>query len=267
MNQPSDLPPAWVLNPSLAPAYLEHLSQLTAELAAGAGHEINNPLATILGHVQLLLRGETDPDRRRSLEAIGGQTLRIRDMIGDLMLIGRPPEPVLAKCAVSGIVREVIAKLGQEAATRRILIDAKYTEDSEITSDANQIRIVVGGLIRNAFEAMADGGTLSIEVTPSDRATETAGSELACPVPDSSEPPIPGVEIQILDTGKGFGLDELRWAFSPFFSGRQAGRGLGFGLPKCQTILSQLHGTITLQNRSEGGVSACVWLPMVISPE
>ena len=64
-----------------------------AEFAAGAGHEINNPAATIVGRVELLLKGETNPERRQALLTIGAQALRIRDMIGDLMLFARPPRP------------------------------------------------------------------------------------------------------------------------------------------------------------------------------
>ena len=64
-----------------------------AEFAAGAGHEINNPVATIAGRAELLLRNETQPERRQALLTIGAQALRIRDMIGDLMLFARPPKP------------------------------------------------------------------------------------------------------------------------------------------------------------------------------
>ena len=63
-----------------------------AEFAAGAGHELNNPLATIVGRVQLLLRDETDPARRQALETIAGQAYRVRDMISDVMLFARPPQ-------------------------------------------------------------------------------------------------------------------------------------------------------------------------------
>ena len=68
-------------------------AEALAEFAAGAGHEINNPLATIAGRVQILLRDETDANRRQDLATIGAQALRVRDMIGDLMLFGRPPAP------------------------------------------------------------------------------------------------------------------------------------------------------------------------------
>ena len=251
MDEQADSLPPWVGNPSLAAAYLEQIQTLAAEMAAGAGHEINNPLATILGHVQLLLRGETDPDRRKSLEAIGGQAVRIRDMIGDLMLFARPPEPTLAVCDVAAVVREVVSRLQQEAGTRRIRIETTCEAVSAITTDAAQLRVVVACLIRNAFEAMSDGGTISVRVT----AGRYPGSG------GDADTTATGVTIRVDDTGKGFGPDELRMAFDPFFSGRQAGRGLGFGLPKCQAILSQLGGAIVVENQPDLGARATVWLP------
>ena len=61
------------------------------ELAYGASHEINNPLANIAARAQTLLRDESDPERRRALEAIHQQALRAHEMISDLMLFARPP--------------------------------------------------------------------------------------------------------------------------------------------------------------------------------
>src|SRR5689334_16976870 len=77
------------------------------EFAAGAGHEINNPIATIVGYAQQLLAGESDPDRRHALATIGAQAYRIRDMIGDCMLFARPPEPRPVSLDLSSVVREV----------------------------------------------------------------------------------------------------------------------------------------------------------------
>ncbi len=65
-----------------------------AEFAAGAGHEINNPLTVISGRAQLLLRDEKDPERRRTLALIRAQAVRVNEMIADMRLFARPPEPV-----------------------------------------------------------------------------------------------------------------------------------------------------------------------------
>ncbi len=82
-----------------------------AEFAAGAGHEINNPLAAISGRVQLLLATETDPAKRQALKTIGGQVYRIRDMIGDLMLFARPPKPDPELLDLAETISEVLAPL------------------------------------------------------------------------------------------------------------------------------------------------------------
>ncbi len=86
-----------------------HLRELKleamAEFAAGAGHEINNPVATIAGRAALLLKSESDPERRRALETIGGQAYRIRDMIGDAMTFARPPEPRRECLAAAAAIR------------------------------------------------------------------------------------------------------------------------------------------------------------------
>src|SRR5437868_333293 len=86
-----------------------------AEFAAGAGHEINNPVATIVGYVQQLLADETDPDRRHALATIGGQAYRIRDMIGDVMLFARPPQPRPEPLELGVVCGEVVEKLSAVA--------------------------------------------------------------------------------------------------------------------------------------------------------
>src|SRR6478752_5710914 len=75
-----------------------------AEFAAGAGHEINNPLAVISGRAQLILRQEKNPERRRELAVINSQALRIHEMIADLMLFARPPRPRPVRCNLVSIL-------------------------------------------------------------------------------------------------------------------------------------------------------------------
>ena len=88
------------------------------ELAYGASHEINNPLANIAARAQTLLRDEQAPERRRSLEAIHQQAMRAHEMISDLMLFARPPQLELAAIDLVEVVRQVGDHLDAELQRR-----------------------------------------------------------------------------------------------------------------------------------------------------
>jgi signal transduction histidine kinase len=211
-----------------------------AEFAAGAGHEINNPLATIIGRAQQLLRDETDAGRRQVLAAIVGQAYRVRDMIGDVMTFARPPQPVRASVDLSAIVREVASKLASVLELERCHTELALSTDTVLDADAVQLAIVVGELVRNAAHALQPGGGL-IRV--------------------STEATADGVRLSVADTGRGFSEKERVHAFDPFFSGRQAGRGLGFGLCKVWQILQMHRGTIAIASTPSGPTVVTVEVP------
>lgn len=211
-----------------------------AEFAAGAGHEINNPLGTISGRVQMLLPGETDPDRRSSLETIGAQALRIRDMIGDAMLFARPPKPVVETVSLTEIANEVIEKLGRAAANSGHRLVLESNSSCDVTVDPTQARVVLGALVNNSIEA-TDNGDIVISV--SDGEDDLAGF----------------VVMRVADSGTGLSADELEHMFDPFYSGRQAGRGLGFGLSKCWRIVTMHGGRITADCKAAGTEFTVLW--------
>jgi signal transduction histidine kinase len=197
-----------------------------AEFAAGAGHEINNPLATIVGRVQQLLRGETDPARRAALHSIGAQAYRVRDMIGDVMLFARPPAPEPRSISVAQAAADVLEKfrLDPQSAATRVVTD--FSPQAEIFADPAQLAVILHELLKNARQAMMpDGGEIRLNARRVDLGDQ------------------PFSEITVIDPGRGFTELEARHAFDPFYSGRQAGRGLGFGLCKCWRI-AELHQAI-----------------------
>lgn len=199
-----------------------------AEFSAGAGHEINNPVATIVGRTSLLLKTEVDPERRRSLETIGGQALRIRDMIGDAMTFARPPEPVCEPIVATEHVQKVVASLKEQFARREIELKLNI-EDAGIHADGEQFRVVVSCLLRNSLEAIGHGGTVTASLARNNDASDF-------------------VRLTVRDTGPGLDAIEAEHLFDPFFSGRQAGRGLGFGLSRCWRILQMHGGGIDVEN-------------------
>src|SRR5664279_4055523 len=92
---PDELARLRELEANFAQALEREKLEAMAEFAAGAGHEINNPLTVIAGRAQLLLRGETDPERRHALALMNAQAMRVYEMIADMMLFARPPRPEL----------------------------------------------------------------------------------------------------------------------------------------------------------------------------
>lgn len=203
-----------------------------AEFAAGAGHEINNPLATIIGRAQQLLKDEIDPQRRQMLQSIGAQAYRVRDMIGDAMLFGRPPRPELQQVCLAEVAEKVVSQLGEQLEQSNCNVAIAVPPTLVLNADPVQLAVVLSELLRNSRRALQPSGG-AIELS----ATETADGF---------------VQIEITDHGAGFSELEGIHAFDPFFSGRQAGRGLGFGLSKCWQILRQHGGRIEIESVTSG---------------
>ncbi len=213
------------LSPDLQRRLRDMKLEAMAEFSAGAGHEINNPVATIVGRSGLLLRSETDPERRRGLETIGGQALRIRDMIGDAMTFARPPEPACEAMIPTSHIRSVIDALKERLSQQGTEVHCELDESIRINADREQFCVVVSCLIRNSLEALRTSGHINVTL-----------------LEDSMDLGMARLIVQ--DDGPGLSQIETEHLFDPFFSGRQAGRGLGFGLSRCWQILRQHGGWI-----------------------
>jgi len=217
-------------------------------LAAGAGHEINNPLGSIAGWAQLLLRDERDPERRRSLARINAQAFRAHEMIADLMLFARPPEPVKVQFDLVALVDEVLAGLANDAAERRTQLTWLDGPASlAVVADRVQIQTALRAICVNALEAVGVGGHVRIAVRPA-AAPERQGV-------------LPGAEVVIEDNGPGIPAHVRPHLFDPFYSGREAGRGLGFGLSKCWRIITNHGGRIDVVSQPGQGAQFTIHLP------
>ena len=215
------------------------------ELAYGASHEINNPLANIAARAQTLLRDEKDPQRRQALQAIHRQALRAHEMISDLMLFARPPELIWGKLDVHGLIRQVTTELSDACRLRDVELIMDLPEESlEIEADAEQLAVALGALCTNGLEAIGTSGTLMVTLRH-----EPAGEAI---LSDHTPPGSRGrIAIEVTDDGSGLSEQARHHLFDPFYSGREAGRGLGFGLSKCWRIITEHGGTVSVANRLE----------------
>lgn len=206
-----------------------------AEFAAGAGHEINNPLAVILGQAQYLLSHEAewfvhDPEggARNALQKIIGQTRRIHGLLRDLMLFARPAPPSPAWHDLPALLEEVVAGQADLARQRQVRLTAEVPpERRSVFVDAAQAKLALTCLVRNAVEAApADGWA---RLTFLDR------------------PAADALEVLVEDSGPGPDAAIRESLFDPFFSGRSAGRGRGLGLPTAWRLARQQGGDLRLE--------------------
>lgn len=212
-----------------------------AEFAAGAGHELNNPLAVILGRGQLLLARQPDPEAVRSLRAIIAQARRAHRILRDLMYVGRTPEPRPRPCQPESILKGCVADLQAEAEARGVTLLCQARESSGLVQlDPDGLRQLAEALIRNGLEATPRGGTVRATAQPDDGA----------------------LDWRFADTGQG--IDDLEGPrlFDPFYCGRQAGRGLGLGLPRAARFVGRAGGTIRWTSHPGQGTTFHVRLPM-----
>jgi signal transduction histidine kinase len=205
------------------------------ELAYGASHEINNPLANIAARAQTLLEDEADSERQRKLIAIHRQAMRAHEMISDLMLFARPPKLKPAPCRLGPLVERVAAEFRDLADEQGVeLTTTNSAERIEVLADETQLAVAVGALVKNAIEAVGEGGHVNITVQ----------------VLPHGDPPT--VEISVSDDGPGIPDEVRRHMFDPFYSGREAGRGLGFGASECWRIVTDHGGRVEVKNRTAG---------------
>jgi len=225
------------LDATVAAARLEALR----EFAYGAGHEINNPLANIAARAQALLIDEIDPERRRRLATIVDQAFRARDMIGGLMVFARPPKPMPTRIEIDAILTPVLDAVRPAAALKAVRLEySPHPESCTVDVDPAHIIESIRLLAVNAVEAAT--GRVAMHV-------EAAGG------------PAAGCVVTVADDGPGMARDVMHRAFDPFFSGREAGRGIGLGLPKAWRLVEINGGTIAVDSRPGRGTRVSISLP------
>ncbi|CAN5176511.1 hypothetical protein BH11PLA2_BH11PLA2_07140 [soil metagenome] len=210
-----------------------------AEFAAGAGHEINNPLTVISGNAQMLRNREEDANRRHTLDVIIRQTGRVSELLHDVMQFARPATPrhTVVRCG------EILEQVGREHEAIAKLKQVELRVDSEsnlqLFADGGQVRKALGNLIRNAIEHTPTAGRIQV---------------LARLRHDT-------VELIVEDSGPGPDPESIPHLFDPFFSGRSAGRGRGLGLATAWRFAQENNGTLRFERTANGPTKFILSLP------
>ncbi len=217
-------------------------------MASHLAHEIKNPLNSILLNAELLgdeieeLSGE---ERARGSEARGLLDVILREVrqlrkVTELYLdFARSPRNVRRRVSINGLLRQIIRFLKNECAERNIRVNKLLSRDVPwLSVDPISLRQAFHNIVRNAIEAIGSEGELTI-------ASRLAGDQ---------------IEIEVTDTGKGMTPDELDQLFTPFFTTKH--RGTGLGVAYAQQVALDHNGEIRCDSTPGQGTTFTISLPV-----
>jgi PAS domain S-box-containing protein len=194
-------------------------------LVAGAAHELNNPLAAILGLTQLQVLDELPPMLRLDIENIERAALRASQIVQHLRLFARPLPRELRALDIARLVRQALERLEADLAAHSVQVALDLPASlPQVVADALQLEQVVLNVIQNAFLAVAQNPT------GAPRTLTISGQAVGG-----------GMRLAIGDSGPGIAPEHMSRIFDPFFTTRRVGEGTGLGLSIVHAIV-QRHG-------------------------
>jgi signal transduction histidine kinase len=216
------------------------------EMAAGVAHELNNPLTTITGFVELaLLELPDDLPQREELEIVLSEAQRARTVLRRLLDFARQSDNFRIMSNINDLSREVLSLIQPSIQMGNIRIDYQPDENIPLIHvDSNQIKQVLINLVQNALQSMPDGGLLRIETR------------------QNVQHGVQGVEVSVQDTGHGMSAEIQDRIFDPFFTTRPVGSGTGLGLAVSYGIVSEHGGRIDVDSQVGKGSCFTIWLPV-----
>jgi PAS domain S-box-containing protein len=224
-----------ITDAALMQAKLAHAERMATigRLVSGVAHEVNNPLAAILGFTDLLLENPQVPDNaREDLQIILQETQRTKDIVQDLLSFARQ-RPVKRELAhINAVLRQTTKLRSYDFASHGVEVVEEYDENlPAVMGDAQQLQQVFLNLLNNAYDATEESGRRGkIQLK-----TWCAGEV---------------VEVTIRDNGTG--IADVERIFDPFYTTKQTGKGTGLGLSICYGIVRAHGGEIQCWNNTDG---------------
>ena len=213
-------------------------------MSANVAHEIKNPLGTIVLNAELLEdelsrlgSGETE-EARQLLGIIKSEVDHLLEVIEEYLQFARLPKLKLEAGNINEVVANLLFFLKEEASERNVLIQEELANIlPPVQMDAKQLRQALLNIIKNSFEAMPEGGKLTVSTGYKDGR----------------------VEVTIADTGRGIPEENLDLIFTPFFSTKHGGTGLGLSITS--HIIQEHQGSINVKSYVDLGTVFTISLP------
>lgn len=237
-------------------------------LAAGIAHEIKNPLVSLNTFAQLLPQKYDDPEFRTSFSQIASAEIqRIDSLVEQLLRFARPPKPISIPIDIHQPLENTLSLLITELAKKNISVSKHYYNGPlMVHGDSEQLTQVFMNILLNAMEALTPRGGGLVEIKTQKRRRWRALSELTMqPPPEGYRFGEDEVILRIEDNGPGIREAHLKYVFDPFFTTKETGHGLGLSI--AHGIVREHGGSITAENRPEGGAAFTITLPLLESLE
>jgi PAS domain S-box-containing protein len=222
---------------------LQHADRLAkiGQFAAGVAHELNEPLANILGFAQLAVQAPGLPDQAsRDLDNIIKSALHSREVIKKLMIFGRQVPLQKTLVDLNQVIRDTLYFIEMSASRGRVEVRTELAANlPPIMADAQHMKQVMVNLVVNAIHAMPDGGALTIQ-------TQSFRND---------------VYLLVSDTGVGMTRDVRRQIFSPFFTTKDVDQGTGLGLAVVHGIVTAHGGVIEVESEPGSGTRFEITFP------
>lgn len=211
---------------------------IVGQLAAGIAHEIRNPLTAIKGFTQLL----RDQVNRNYTEVILQELDRIETIVSDLLILAKPQVMEFIRCDLIDLINRTVVLLNTQAIMHNVMIHLNsHYDELFIDCEPDQLKQVFINFIKNAIEAMPDGGTIVVDIQKYAN----------------------GVQLEFVDQGVGIPEDRLTKIGEPFYSTKEKGTGLGMMI--CQRIIKNHRGTMDIESKVNQGTTIRLFLPLEYS--
>ncbi len=223
------------------------------QLAAGVAHEVNNPLAGILVYIKLLLKryGQNQLQNEKTkeqLEKIERETERCSRIIKNLLDFSRQTEATFRPVDINKVIEATFSIVGHQISLENIKLKKELGRYlPPIMGDFDQIQQALMNIVLNAAQAMPSGGDLTVTTSVA------IGVKISRSIKDA-------LRIDISDTGVGISKENLNRLFTPFFTTKEKGKGVGLGLSVVHGIIERHHGKIEIESNPGTGTTFSIYL-------